>query len=78
MSPVELTDVTGGEGGGRGAKPYDSEKAWSSLNHLILFAREEERAMRKTIRNLSISGSVCVHCTIMEDKGQGGGVGVGA
>ncbi len=57
-----------------GAKPFDSEKAWPSLNHLILFEQEEERAMRKTIRNLLISGSVCVvHCTITEDEGRGVG-----
>ncbi len=32
---VELTDGSGG-GGGEGAESYDGEKAWSSINHLIL------------------------------------------
>jgi hypothetical protein len=32
---VELTDGEGG-GGGRGAKSYDGEKAWSSTKHSIL------------------------------------------
>jgi hypothetical protein len=32
VSPVELTDGRGGKGGG-GAKSYDGEKAWSSINH---------------------------------------------
>jgi hypothetical protein len=30
VPPVELTD---GRGGGGGAKPYDGEKALSSINH---------------------------------------------
>jgi hypothetical protein len=31
---VELIpDRTGGEGGGGGAKSYDGERAWSSINH---------------------------------------------
>ncbi len=34
VTPVELAD---GVGGGAGAKSYDSEKAWSSINNLILF-----------------------------------------
>ncbi len=34
MWPVELTAGSGG-GGGAGAKPYDSEKAWFSINHSI-------------------------------------------
>jgi hypothetical protein len=36
--PVELTDGREGGrlGGGRGAKSYDREKAWSSINHSIL------------------------------------------
>ncbi len=67
VSPVELIDA---RRGGR-AKSDDGEKAWTSLNHSILSVREEERAMRKTTRNLSISGSVCIHCTVMEDEGQG-------
>jgi hypothetical protein len=38
VSLVELTDGRGGEGekGREGAKSYDSEKAWSSINHSIL------------------------------------------
>jgi hypothetical protein len=36
VSPVELTDGIGGEEGGGGAKTYDGEKAWSSINHSIL------------------------------------------
>ncbi len=37
VPPVELipTGEVGG-GGGRGAKSYDGEKAWSSVNHSIL------------------------------------------
>jgi hypothetical protein len=35
-SSVELTDGRWGGGGGRGAKPYDREKAWLSINHSIL------------------------------------------
>ncbi len=38
MSPVELT---GGVGGRRGAKSYDREKAWPSVNHSILSAYDE-------------------------------------
>ncbi len=37
MSPAELTDERGG-GGGRGAKSYAREKAWSSVNYSILAA----------------------------------------
>jgi hypothetical protein len=36
VSPVEISDGREVEGGGWGAKSYDSEKAWSSLNHSIL------------------------------------------
>ncbi len=37
MSLVELTIAAGeGEGGGRGAKSDDREKAWPSVNHSIL------------------------------------------
>jgi hypothetical protein len=36
VSPVELIDRRGRGGGGRGAKPYDREQAWSSINHSIL------------------------------------------
>jgi hypothetical protein len=32
----QLADVRGGGGGGR-AKSYDSEKAWSSINHSTLY-----------------------------------------
>ncbi len=32
-----LTDGRGEGGGGGGAKFYDGEKAWSSINNLILF-----------------------------------------
>jgi hypothetical protein len=32
VSSVELTDGKGA-GGGRGAKSYDGEKAWSIINH---------------------------------------------
>jgi hypothetical protein len=35
-SPDELTDERGGEGGGRGAKSYDREKARVSKNHSTL------------------------------------------
>ncbi len=35
MSPVELTDLRVESGGG-GAKSYDGETAWSSINHSIL------------------------------------------
>jgi hypothetical protein len=34
-----LTGWGGGEVGGRGAKSYDRKKAWSSINHSILFGR---------------------------------------
>ncbi len=37
VKPIELSD---GRGGGRGAKPYDPEKVWLSVNHLILFDKE--------------------------------------
>ncbi len=40
MWPVELTD---GREGGRGAKSYEHEKAWPSINHLILFGKEKEK-----------------------------------
>ncbi len=33
MSPVELTD---GRGDGRGARSYDGEKAWPSINYSVL------------------------------------------
>ncbi len=36
MSPVELTDDRGGEGGGGGAKSYDGETARSAINRSIL------------------------------------------
>jgi hypothetical protein len=40
VSPFELIDVRGGEGGGggrgRGAKSYDGEKACHPINHSIL------------------------------------------
>jgi hypothetical protein len=37
-SPVELTDGRRGGGGGwGGAKSYDGEQAWSSVNHSMLF-----------------------------------------
>ncbi len=36
VSPVQLIDGRGGvEGGERGAKSYDYEKAWSSTNHSV-------------------------------------------
>jgi hypothetical protein len=35
--PVELSDGKGGGGRG-GANSYGGEKAWSSINHSILFA----------------------------------------
>ncbi len=38
MSPVELTDLRVESGGG-GAKSYDGETAWSSINHSILSAK---------------------------------------
>jgi hypothetical protein len=34
--PVELTEGRGWEGGGRGAKSYDHEEAWLSINYSIL------------------------------------------
>ncbi len=37
VSPVEFTDMKEGQDG-RGAKSYDGEKAWSSINHSILSA----------------------------------------
>jgi hypothetical protein len=37
LSPVELTD---GRVGG-GAKLYDGEKAWSSINHSILYVQDK-------------------------------------
>ncbi len=36
VSPIELTDRIAGREGGRGAELYDGEKAWTSINHLIL------------------------------------------
>jgi hypothetical protein len=36
VSPVELTNGRGG----RGAKTYDDEKAWPSINHSILSAED--------------------------------------
>jgi hypothetical protein len=37
MTPVELTDGRGGRaGGGEGAKSYDCEKHWSSINNSVL------------------------------------------
>jgi hypothetical protein len=36
VSPVKLNDRRGREVGWRGAKSYDREKAWSSINHSIL------------------------------------------
>jgi hypothetical protein len=33
----QLVDGRGGGGGEGGAKTYDGEKAWSSINHSILF-----------------------------------------
>jgi hypothetical protein len=44
VSPVELTDGRGGRGE-RGAKSYDSEKAWSSINHTILSGRDVQPAL---------------------------------
>jgi hypothetical protein len=50
LSPVSLTvwrrlsSLTGeGGGGGGGAKSYDGEKAWSSINPLILSGKDEMR-----------------------------------
>jgi hypothetical protein len=37
VTPIEITD---GMGDGGGAILYDGEKAWSSVNHLILFGPE--------------------------------------
>ncbi len=39
VSSVEVTDGRGGEERVRGAKSYDREKAWSSINHSILSGR---------------------------------------
>ncbi len=39
MSLVKLTEETGGMGG-RGAKSFDNEKAWPSINNSILSALE--------------------------------------
>jgi hypothetical protein len=36
VSLVKLTDCRGGGEGGVGAKSYDGEKAWSSMNHSML------------------------------------------
>jgi hypothetical protein len=37
VPPVELTDERGvGWRGGRGAKTYDRQKTWSSINHSII------------------------------------------
>jgi hypothetical protein len=38
VSPVELTDRRGGRRGVGGAKSYDGEKVWSSVNHSIFSA----------------------------------------
>jgi hypothetical protein len=38
---AQLTDGIGGEGEGGGAKSYDGEKAWSSINRSILSALTE-------------------------------------
>jgi hypothetical protein len=37
VTPVELSDERGGEGGGgRGAESYDCKKAWPSINRSML------------------------------------------
>ncbi len=38
VSPVQLTDGRGREGGGGTAKSYDGEIAWSSINHSKLWS----------------------------------------
>ncbi len=36
VSPLELSDWSGRQGGGRGAESINGEKTWSSINHSIL------------------------------------------
>ncbi len=45
MSQVEFTDGRGGGGDGRGAKSYEREKVWSSIN-LSVFSDSFYRAKK--------------------------------
>jgi hypothetical protein len=40
VTSVEITDGREGEGSGGGAKSYNGEKDWSSINHPILSAAD--------------------------------------
>ncbi len=53
--PVWLTDGRGCRGGGGGAKPYDRMKAWTSINHSILFGVQDPQNSTY-IEHIHISG----------------------
>jgi hypothetical protein len=57
VSPVELSDGRGG----RGAKSYDHEKAWSSINHSIL--------RFKKIGNTNVTFTVLLFHSLCETTG---------
>ncbi len=46
MKERQLADGMGGGGGG-GAKPYDNEKAWSSIKHSIFSGIDKNGTRRK-------------------------------
>jgi hypothetical protein len=56
VSPVELTD--GRKGGVGGAKSYEREKAWSSLNHSILFGVNECGDLERGWRDITLMTGV--------------------
>ncbi len=46
VSPVELTDGRVGE---KGAKAYDGEKAWTSINHSLLSVERDQREVKRSV-----------------------------
>ncbi len=60
VSPVEPTDGRGGrEGGGGGAKSYNDEKAWPSVNLSILSDARESNA--SSPHDCFYSGLLCIY-----------------
>ncbi len=49
-APVELTDGREGVGGAGGAKSYDHEEAWTSINHSILSGFLIKKLWNETLR----------------------------
>jgi hypothetical protein len=73
VSPVELTDARGEGGrGGRGAKSYNREKAWPSVNNSILSLRDQLVAsLYSTL--VQPTHSIVPKCAYVGGRGWGGG-----